>query len=160
MKRNKRPSCWTISSTASRVVPGMGETIARSVPVSRLSSVDLPTLGWPIMATLVSVVGRWPKNLQSGLSVSHASFERTARMPHPSPTLGRAGVLPLCFPRFPPCSLCPLWLVLFSRELPGRSHPTDHLFLAHVRQKPERYCEFRCGENRRKGPPAFRNQPY
>src|SRR5579864_7961085 len=54
MKRNKRPSCWTISSTASRVVPGMGETIARSVPVSWLSSVDLPTLGWPMMATLIS----------------------------------------------------------------------------------------------------------
>src|SRR5579864_7242247 len=157
MKRNKRPSCWTISSTASRVVPGMGETIARSVPVSRLSSVDLPTLGWPIMATLVSVVGRWPKNLQSGLSVSHASFERTARMPHPSPTLGRAGVLPLCFPRFPPCSLCPLWLDLFSRESPGRSHPRDHLFLARVRQKPGSYCEFPSYGNHPRVCPAFPN---
>ena len=54
MKRKRRPLCSTISSTASRVVPGMGETMARSEAVRQFSSVDLPTLGWPMMATLVS----------------------------------------------------------------------------------------------------------
>ena len=68
MKRKRRPLCSTISSTASRVVPGMGETMARSEAVRQFRSVDLPTLGWPMMATLVSesssVVGRWSLALQ------------------------------------------------------------------------------------------------
>ena len=54
MKRKRRPLRSTISSTASRVVPGIGETMARSEAVRQFSSVDLPTLGWPMMATLVS----------------------------------------------------------------------------------------------------------
>ena len=48
------PSNSMTSSTASRVVPAMGETMARSVPVRALSRVDLPTLGRPMMATEVS----------------------------------------------------------------------------------------------------------
>src|SRR5258708_30109812 len=48
------PICSTISSTASRVVPGIGETIARSEAVRQFSSVDLPTLGWPMIAILTS----------------------------------------------------------------------------------------------------------
>ena len=36
-----------------RVVPAMGQTMARSWPVSVLSNVDLPTLGRPMMATLM-----------------------------------------------------------------------------------------------------------
>ena len=40
---------------ASRVVPGIGDTMDREVPVSRFSSVDLPTLGCPIIATLTSL---------------------------------------------------------------------------------------------------------
>ena len=39
---------------ASRVVPAIGETIARELPVSMLSNVDLPTFGWPMIATFVS----------------------------------------------------------------------------------------------------------
>lgn len=50
-KRNTRPSIWAVSSTMSRVVPCMGLTMARSSPTSWLSSVDLPTLGAPMMAT-------------------------------------------------------------------------------------------------------------
>ena len=53
MKMYSVPSCMTLSSTESRVVPAMGETMARSSPVSALSSVDLPTLGRPMMATLM-----------------------------------------------------------------------------------------------------------
>jgi hypothetical protein len=44
---------WMVSSTASRVVPAMGETMARSSPSSALSSVDFPTFGRPMMATLM-----------------------------------------------------------------------------------------------------------
>jgi hypothetical protein len=38
----------------------MGETMAREVPVSALSSVDLPTLGRPMMATEVSCCSNSP----------------------------------------------------------------------------------------------------
>ena len=51
------PSRVTFSSTASRVVPAMGETMARSWPVRAFSSVDLPTLGRPMMATLMPSFG-------------------------------------------------------------------------------------------------------
>ena len=53
-KRSVLPSNSTTSSTASRVVPAIGDTMAREVPVSALSSVDLPTFGRPMMATEVS----------------------------------------------------------------------------------------------------------
>ena len=43
-------SRWT--SIASRVVPGMGETIAASRRASALSSVDLPALGGPAITTV------------------------------------------------------------------------------------------------------------
>ena len=46
-------SGWVMTT---RVVPAMGETMARPVPVSAFSSVDLPTLGRPMMATRVSVL--------------------------------------------------------------------------------------------------------
>src|SRR6266508_1634728 len=42
-------------STASRVVPGTGLTMARSSPSRRLSSELLPTLGRPTMAILTDV---------------------------------------------------------------------------------------------------------
>src|SRR5579883_1066939 len=58
-KRKCCPSRSTTSSTASRVVPGTGETMARDVPVSWFSSVDFPTLGWPMMATLISAGSGW-----------------------------------------------------------------------------------------------------
>src|SRR5664279_3701102 len=53
MKIYSVPWCITAWSTESRVVPAMGETMARSVPTSALSSVDLPTFGRPMIATLM-----------------------------------------------------------------------------------------------------------
>ena len=44
-KRSALPSNSTTSSTASRVVPAIGETMARVVPVSAFSSVDLAHIG-------------------------------------------------------------------------------------------------------------------
>ena len=41
-----------VVSMASRVVPGIGLTMARSSPSSRLSRLDLPTFGLPTMAIL------------------------------------------------------------------------------------------------------------
>src|SRR5579875_1041404 len=41
-------------STMSRVVPGSDETIERSAPTSRLSKVDFPTFGRPMIAMLIS----------------------------------------------------------------------------------------------------------
>ena len=58
-------SCWITLSTASRVVPAMGETIERSSPTRRFSRVDFPTFGRPMMATRISsaaalVFGEFP----------------------------------------------------------------------------------------------------
>ncbi len=50
------PLWVTRSSTESRVVPATGETIDRSPPVSAFSSVDLPTFGRPMIATLIAGV--------------------------------------------------------------------------------------------------------
>ena len=47
------PLRMTDSSTASRVVPATGETMERSEPAKAFSSVDLPTFGRPMMATLI-----------------------------------------------------------------------------------------------------------
>ena len=52
MKRTGPSGVSTTVSMASRVVPGMSCTIERSSPSSWLKSVDLPTLGRPMMATL------------------------------------------------------------------------------------------------------------
>jgi hypothetical protein len=41
----------------SRVVPAMAVTMARRVRVSRLNSVDLPTLGRPIRTTEAGALG-------------------------------------------------------------------------------------------------------
>ena len=46
------PSIWIVSLTLSRVVPGIGVTMASSAPASALSSELLPTLGWPAITTV------------------------------------------------------------------------------------------------------------
>ena len=71
----KRKSCAprvTTSSTASRVVPAMGLTMARALPVRALSKVDLPTLGRPMMAILVSCSTNapWERRRRGGLAVA------------------------------------------------------------------------------------------
>ena len=45
------PSIWMVSLTLSRVVPGMGVTMASSAPASAFSNELLPTLGWPASTT-------------------------------------------------------------------------------------------------------------
>ena len=50
MRRSSTPPSRTVSSTVSRVVPGMGVTMARSYPSRALSREDLPALGAPTMA--------------------------------------------------------------------------------------------------------------
>src|SRR5918993_303893 len=55
-KRTGPSSVSTRVSMASRVVPGRSWTTARSSPVSRLNSVDLPTLGRPTIATATPAV--------------------------------------------------------------------------------------------------------
>ncbi len=44
------PFRFSVSSSVSRVVPGMGVTMARSARNRALSRLLLPTLGWPTMA--------------------------------------------------------------------------------------------------------------
>ena len=51
MKQTGPSAVSTTVSMASRVVPGMSCTMERSSPRSLLKSVDLPTLGRPMMAT-------------------------------------------------------------------------------------------------------------
>ena len=45
-----RPSISNLTSTASRVVPGISETITRGSPARALTSVLLPELRLPMMA--------------------------------------------------------------------------------------------------------------
>ena len=49
--RTGAPHISSVSSSVSRVVPGMEVTIARSVPMSALKRLDLPAFGAPNMAT-------------------------------------------------------------------------------------------------------------
>src|ERR1035438_8969760 len=97
-KTYSTPSRVTFSSTASRVVPATGETMARSWPVRVLSSVDLPTLGRPMMATLMPVSG----GASSGGSVEKPSVTLSSRASMPVPcsaemgqTLGISSVCPI-----------------------------------------------------------------
>ena len=82
-------------SIASRVVPGMSCTIERSSPSSRLKSVDFPTLGRPMMATLgvspevgVATVGPSPPARSSGSARPGAGSRSTtasSKSPVPRP---------------------------------------------------------------------------
>ena len=51
VRRTGQPSSATSAVTASRVVPGVGETIARPNPVKAFSRELLPTLGGPNSTT-------------------------------------------------------------------------------------------------------------
>ena len=62
-----------LSSIVSRVVPGISETIARSLSSSALSSEDLPALGGPTMATLT------PSRISRPTSPSRRSRSRRRR---------------------------------------------------------------------------------
>ena len=55
-RRSRHSTGWVITSL---VVPGTGVTIARRLSVSRLKSVDLPTLGRPTMAMLRFMIRSW-----------------------------------------------------------------------------------------------------
>ena len=74
----------TRSSTASRVVPGIAETTARSRPSSRLRIDDLPTLGRP---TSASADGRGLVLL--GRSAGQAREGRVEQVADPLAVLGR-----------------------------------------------------------------------
>ena len=52
ISRNREPAHSQTSSLRSRVTPGVSWTTAARVPVSRLTSVDLPTFGKPTTATV------------------------------------------------------------------------------------------------------------
>ena len=83
MKQTGPSGVSTTVSMASRVVPGMSCTMERSSPSSRLKSVDLPTLGRPMMAT------RGPLPGATASAVSAPS----------SPASARDAVAPLAAPR-------------------------------------------------------------
>ena len=53
--RKSRPSRWNGTRMLSRVVPGCSLAITRSSPIRRLTSVDLPTLGRPMIATRIAL---------------------------------------------------------------------------------------------------------
>ena len=72
-------------STASRVVPGMGLTMARSSPTSLLSKEDFPAFGLPTMAILTessSMASTW-----AGKELTSAS----SRSPVPVPCMAETG---------------------------------------------------------------------
>ena len=71
---------------ASRVVPGSGAVSARSSPTSRLTSVDLPTLGRPITAR--SMTGSAPLG-RHGIVVAGVGLERLVQEIETLAVLGR-----------------------------------------------------------------------
>src|SRR4051812_8974055 len=70
--RNSRPDHSQISSLRSRVTPGVSCTTAAREPVSRLISVDFPTLGKPTIATVPSSPATSPASPDKWLGVSFA----------------------------------------------------------------------------------------
>mmetsp|Transcript_4378 Transcript_4378/g.9594 ORF Transcript_4378/g.9594 Transcript_4378/m.9594 type:complete len:214 (+) Transcript_4378:181-822(+) len=95
-KTNLVPWLSTAWSIASRVVPERSHTIARSVPVSRLSNDDLPTLGRPRMATLsVGLPSRSPAATCAGGGSGLTSSSITSPIPVPcSPLTGHGVPMP------------------------------------------------------------------
>ena len=78
MKRKRRPLCSTISSTASRVVPGMGETMARSEDGQAVQQRGLAHVGMADDGDfhLVSVFGVGSRLLLCGSSVCFSDAQR------------------------------------------------------------------------------------
>mmetsp|Transcript_32493 Transcript_32493/g.76309 ORF Transcript_32493/g.76309 Transcript_32493/m.76309 type:complete len:214 (-) Transcript_32493:272-913(-) len=66
------PSIWMVWLTLSRVVPGMGVTMASSAPASALSSELLPTLGWPASTTFRPSRSRAPWRVRAWTALSCA----------------------------------------------------------------------------------------
>ena len=92
MKRTGPSVVSTTVSMASRVVPGMSCTMARSSPRSLLKRVDLPTLGRPMMATLGVPGSRSPLALSAAAGGQRsASSLRRAAGPAAVPPPRRAG---------------------------------------------------------------------
>mmetsp|Transcript_54303 Transcript_54303/g.140223 ORF Transcript_54303/g.140223 Transcript_54303/m.140223 type:complete len:313 (+) Transcript_54303:809-1747(+) len=91
-KMNLVPWLRTSWSMASRVVPDSSHTIARSVPVSRLSREDLPTFGRPRIATRSSSSASPPSlsALSGGSGLTSSSI--TSPMPVPCSPLTGHGV--------------------------------------------------------------------
>ena len=100
------PSIWIVSPTLSRVVPGIGVTIASSAPASALSSELLPTFGWPASTTRMPSrssapwrarrqhrgdLRRWPRRA--------AGARRPARGSRSPPRESRASPRPACAAR-------------------------------------------------------------
>lgn len=79
MNRNVVPWMSIVSSTVSRVVPGISLTIALSVCSNVLSRRDLPTFGRPTMATGMPLTMAWP---ESNVAASESTVDliSTARM--------------------------------------------------------------------------------
>ena len=75
--RNGNPSITACASIASRVVPGISVTIARSVPSSALKSEDLPALGRPAMTSSAPSRSRSPSG-----AVFRRSLTRSRTTPH------------------------------------------------------------------------------
>src|ERR1035437_7360188 len=86
MKIYSVPWCITAWSTESRVVPAMGETIARSVPTSALSRVDLPTFGRPMIATLMPAGAGGAAGSSTGAPRAKLPVTRSSRASTPMPT--------------------------------------------------------------------------
>ena len=79
-KRKRRPASSASAWTASRVVPAVGDTMARSWPTSALSSVDLPAFGRPPRTTVTPSRASAPSRavLRKSVSSRSASASRSA----------------------------------------------------------------------------------
>ena len=83
IKVNSRSSRANGTKMLSRVVPGMSLAITRSSPIRRLTSVDLPTLGRPMMA--MRMRPSFGEDSAAMTSGSKSSSTRDMSSRHPSP---------------------------------------------------------------------------
>ena len=89
MNSHTRPPSCTTSSTGSTVVPATESTTTRFSPASRLSRLDLPTLGFPTIATR-----RGPRSGSKSCGGASGSAASTAssRSPLPRPCRAETGI--------------------------------------------------------------------
>ena len=85
-RRNGKPSTTACASMASRVVPGISVTIARSLPSSALNREDFPALGGPAITSRAPSRSRSPSGAVAASPAIRSRTARQARCTRSAPT--------------------------------------------------------------------------
>ena len=123
-RRSGKPRTWQATSMRSRVVPGVGATMARSSRTRALSRLDLPTLGSPKMTASAPSWRRRPSGAVRRSSPSRARISST-RAAKSAPTRGS-------MPSSAKSRLASRWLSrsMSSRRMGSSARPSAPSFMA------------------------------